>query len=131
MATDEKIKKQPDSNLKRGPGNPAWKKGVSGNPQGRKKKADCLVSCIKDELAQFVAEGSKVTKEQMIATILVGKAIAGDLNAIKLTLEYTAGKPAQAVNLGDANGEPMKTNPVFIVADQETKAAAEAIAKGV
>lgn len=67
---------------------------------GRKKKADCLISCIKDELARIESAGSPLTREQMIAGCLVDKAVAGNLEAIKILLDYTAIKPAQAVNLG-------------------------------
>ncbi len=72
-------------------GNPAWVKGVSGNPNGRKHKEDCLLSCIKSELE--VLDKSGKTKEQMIATALVQRASDGDLKAIELVLEYTAVKP--------------------------------------
>jgi len=95
--------KQPSSTeRRRGPGKP-WKPGVSGNPHGRKPKADCLVSCIKDELSKK-AHGSEFTNEQMIAFALVNKAKAGDPVAIRLTLEYVVGRPVQPVNLGGDNG---------------------------
>ncbi len=84
------IQKQPHSNLKRG--NPAWTKGVSGNPGGRKRKEDCLLSCIKAELASTSANGVS-TREQIIAKALMDAAERGNLKAIELVLEYTAIKP--------------------------------------
>ncbi len=86
-----------------------WAKGESGNPKGRKPKADCLVSCIKDELAKK-AEGSSYTNEQMIAFALVNKAKAGDPVAIRLTLEYVVGRPVQPVNLGNPDGSPLNVS---------------------
>ena len=83
-------------NLRRG--NPAWGKksegtGKSGNTGNHHpKKADCLLSCIKEELAKKSLNGIS-TKEQMIAAALVGMAEKGNLKAIELVLEYTAVKP--------------------------------------
>ncbi len=97
---ETQIIKRTNGNLKMG--NPAWKKGVSGNPKGRKPKADCLISCIKEELAKKEANSS-LTREQMIASALIDKAVAGDLMAIRLALEYTVGKPAQAIKLDEGS----------------------------
>ena len=76
-----------------------FSKGKSGNPKGRPTKGDCLVSCLKEELASLVAKGSPLTKEQMIAKALVDKAMLGDIMAIRLAFEYTAGKPTQAIEM--------------------------------
>ena len=97
---ETKLEKQPNSNLRRG----GWKPGQSGNPAGRKRKEDCLLSCIKSELAAKSALQPKLTNEQLIAGILVDKATTGNMDAIKLLMEYTAIKPAQAVNLGGQVG---------------------------
>ncbi len=94
----DKIVRQSGSNLRRGPGNPAWLKdpvtgkGRSGNPKGPPRKADCLISCIKDELAKKAINGVQ-TKEQLIAAVLLEMATKGNLKAIELVLEYTAVKP--------------------------------------
>jgi hypothetical protein len=97
--------KQAKNNLTRN-GNPAWKKGVSGNPKGRPKKADCLINCLKDELERKGSDG--LTNEQHIAAILVIKAMQGDMTAIKLAFEYTAGKPAQAISVSGDDGGPVR-----------------------
>ncbi len=68
-------------------------KGHSGNPGGRPKSPDCLISCIKAALAQ-VPVGSTETNEQLIADILVSKAAQGDIKAIELLMTYTTPKPA-------------------------------------
>ncbi len=69
-----------------------WKKGESGNPHGRKRKEDCLLSCIKEELSKKSING-KSTKEQMIAAALVQMAEKGNIKAIELVMEYTCVKP--------------------------------------
>ncbi len=83
----EKSEKQRKYTLPRS----AWKPGQSGNPAGRKPKADCLLSCIKDELGKNSINGQ--TKEQMIAAALVQMAERGNIKAIELVLEYTTAKP--------------------------------------
>ncbi len=108
------------SNLKNIPktkrGNPAWTKGVSGNPKGRKPKADCLLSCIKSELDSKSING-KQTKEQVIAAALVEMAERGNLKAIELLMSYTIVKPTQQLDLttkGEAiNGK--RAIPVSVI----------------
>lgn len=81
--------------------------GNCANPRGRPVKADCLISCIKAELEKL-SENNKSTNEQLIAAALVSKAKMGDIKAIELLLEYTAMKPAQAINLGGSDTGPVK-----------------------
>ena len=106
MENKDRLEKQSQSNLRRG--NPAWHKGVSGNPKGRKRKEDCLLSCIKTELAAKSDLQPALTREQLIAGILVDKAVKGNMDAIKLLLEYTAMKPAQAIELGAGDTGPVE-----------------------
>jgi len=88
-------------------GNPNWVPGVSGNPKGAKKKADCLLSCIRAELAKKSANGVS-TKEEMIAAALVQMAEKGNLKAIELVLEYTTVKPTQGLELTGIGGKPLE-----------------------
>ncbi len=81
-----------------------WKPGQSGNPNGRKKKADCLLSCIKVELDAIPA-GSTLTNEQMIAASLISQARQGNLKAVELLMEYTAIKPR--IEIAGAEGGPL------------------------
>ena len=97
MKTD-KIEKQTKGNLK--PGNPAWVKGVSGNPAGRKPKVNTLKNCIEEELAKQPYEGSPVTNEQLIAAILVRGATGGNPKLLDLLLQYSLAKPPAGL---DAN----------------------------
>ena len=79
------------ANLKRGPGNPNWKPGISGNPKGKPRKADCLLECVKSELRKKAINGQ--TNEELIASVLVAMATQGNIKAIELTLSYVATKP--------------------------------------
>lgn len=79
--------------------------GVAANPRGRPKKEDCLVSCIKDELAKISSNGVS-TNEQLIAGMVVQMAQQGNLRAIEICLDYVSGKPVQMIS-GVAGGEPV------------------------
>jgi len=88
------------------------KKGEVRNPNGRPKKTDCLIDCIKSELRSKSLNG--LTKDQMIATILVAMAARGNLKAIELLMSYTTPKPTQALDVttkGEAIGDGHKDIP--------------------
>jgi hypothetical protein len=117
------VEKQPNSNLLRG----RWKKVESGNPKGRKPKAECLVSCIKDEITKL-SLNKLLTNEQLIAQALVHKALIGDLKAIELILNYTHGKPKESVDM-TTNGQSMNQTTITVVSEQ-ARAVTEAIING-
>ncbi len=90
-------------------GNPNWVKGMKSpghpfqsnnhaNDAGRPKQADCLISCIKEELAAQ-HEGTNLTNEQMIAKMLVAQATKGNLKAAEMLMTFTTPKPDQGVKL--------------------------------
>ena len=74
------------------------KPGETRNPNGRPKREVTLVSCIKSALDQIDKPTGK-TKQQLIAELLVNKAVKGDMLAAKLAIEYTVGRPAQVVTV--------------------------------
>ena len=54
----------------------SWKKGQSGNPKGRPKKADCLTSLLKEEIEKIDPDDKeKRTHKEMIiiATMRLAK----------------------------------------------------------
>ncbi len=83
---------------------------------GRPRQADCLIGCIKEELAALSPNG-KSTNEQLIASVLVAKATGGDMRAIELLASYTTPKPAQGINIGDAEGKVIKSTFNLIMPD--------------
>jgi len=98
-------------------GNPNWVKGMKSpghtfkpgnhaNPAGRPKQADCLIACIKDELAAK-HEGTGLTNEQMIARMLVAQASKGNLKAAEMLMAYTTSKPQASVAIS--------TSPVELI----------------
>jgi len=103
-----------------------FKKGQSGHPSGPKPKPDCLISCIKAELAKISING-KDTNEQLIAAALVSSATAGSVKAIELLMAYTISKPAQTIGLTGEGGGPVKTEITINVSSEATKKALEQI----
>jgi hypothetical protein len=84
-----------------------FKPGQSGNPKGRPKKSDCLIDCINKELSSKSVNGVS-TREQIIASALVGMAEKGNLKAIEILMTYTTIKPVQAHEITGANGGPVQ-----------------------
>lgn len=78
-------------------GNPAWKKGVSGNPKGRPKGIS-ITSMVKEALE----EKDPKTKQQykdLIVNKIVQKAIDDkDIAFAKLLWEYIDGKPKESID---------------------------------
>ncbi len=74
------------------------KPGEIRNPKGAPRKADCLLACIKEELAKSSLSTGQ-TNEQLIAVMLVTQATKGNLKAVELLMSYTVSKPAQGIDL--------------------------------
>ena len=99
-----------------------FKKGEVHSPNGRPKKADCLLDCIKEELAKVSLNG-KDTNEQLIAAALVSMASRGNTKAIELLMSYTSTKPTAQVDV-TSKGEAVKSF-VFALPDGVKKTASE------
>ncbi len=74
------------------------------NLHGRPKKADCLLSCIKEELEKVAVNGQ--TNEQLIASVLVGMATRGNIKAVELMMSYLHAKPSQSFDLANRGDKP-------------------------
>jgi hypothetical protein len=67
-----------------------WKQGESGNPGGRPKDPVSLTAQIKERLS-----ASRGELAGQIADALIGRALMGDLDAIKVVLDRAEGKVPQ------------------------------------
>lgn len=78
-----------------------FKKGQSGNPAGRPKLRD-IKEVLTDLLSQ---EKNKQQLVDAVMTVVVNKALKGDLKAADMLLSYTYGKPTQKTEITGADGE--------------------------
>lgn len=103
------------SNLKRG--NPAWKKGVSGNPNGRKQVHPDLLKYDefnKEEVRRIISKYATISKNELDAIILdstthvADLAICtafrnaieqGDTSRLEFLFAYSIGKPKEQIDL--------------------------------
>lgn len=72
-----------------------FKKGQSGNPNGRPKLRD-IKEVLTDLLSQ---EKNKQQLVDAVMTVVVNKALKGDLKAADMLLSYTYGKPTQKTEI--------------------------------
>ena len=75
-----------------------WKKGESGNPNGRPKKGLAWADVLR-EIADEEVKGKdeKMTKMDAIARMVFKKAFEGDLGAINILMDRIDGKPRQII----------------------------------
>ena len=69
-----------------------WTKGRSGNPRGRPPRPRPLAAALR--ALERKRNDAGLTNARALADKLWALALAGDLAAIRLILEYTIGKPA-------------------------------------
>lgn len=91
----------------------AWKKGQSGNPHGRPRKGNTATEIL-EEIGQI---RTQVRIGKSVQTVPRFRALffklydlalnQGDTAAAKLILEYQIGRPAQQLEIGGYDGEPI------------------------
>jgi hypothetical protein len=104
-----------------------WKKGESGNPKGRPKRANTLASLMRARGAARLDESDepiitnnpdgsstkhppdKRSFNRALVDMLWRKAVAGDLKAIQIILSYAIGLPARQEPEQEDEGQPVKT----------------------
>ena len=92
--TAKQRKNSGKSNLK------PWKKGQSGNPKGRPKKADCLTSLLKEEIEKVDPEDKDGrTHMEMIVDATMRLAKNGNATALKEIWERMDGKVRDKLEL--------------------------------
>jgi hypothetical protein len=83
-----------------------WKKGQSGNPNGRPRKNKALSEELR-RLLQGQAPGKKETNLQVITAKLVTLAREGDKDAIRYIFDRLEGRPAQALEFSGDKARPL------------------------
>jgi len=81
-----------------------FKKGQSGNPKGRPPLRD-IKEVLKDLLSQ---EKNNTQLIDGLMSVVVNKALKGDLKAVDMLLSYTYGKPTQKTEITGSEGEAIQ-----------------------
>lgn len=80
-----------------GTGNPDWKKGVSGNPNGRPVGAKNFTTKVREAL-EALSDGKNISYEKELITAILDNAIVKkDIQAQKLIWNYLDGMPSQSI----------------------------------
>jgi hypothetical protein len=82
-----------------------FKKGESGNPNGRPKKLPQLDELLSNILGE---EKDGITAAEAILKALRAKATKGDIRAAEVLLDRAYGKPKQTTELTGSNGDPVQ-----------------------
>lgn len=88
----------------RGKIEPRWKKGESGNPNGRPRKLPELHVLLADVLGE---EKDGITAGEAILKALRAKASKGDVRAAEVLLDRAYGKPKQSIDNNITTTEPL------------------------
>lgn len=83
-----------------------WKKGQSGNPNGRPPKSKALSEELR-RLLQRHAPGSKKSNLEVIVAKLLELAREGDKDALRYVFDRLEGRPAQALELTGDDARPV------------------------
>jgi hypothetical protein len=83
-----------------------WKKGQSGNPNGRPKSGFALNEYITD-LANVELEDKKTMLEAVVRKVYE-EALDGNMTAINFLADRVLGKPSQSIGIKDVSDEPIK-----------------------
>jgi len=89
----------------RGKIEPRWKKGESGNPNGRPPKLPELHILLANVLGKEGKDGLSAAEE--ILNALHAKAKKGDTRAAELLLDRAYGKPKQSIDNNITTTEPL------------------------
>ena len=80
-----------------------YKKGQSGNPKGRPKGTLRDIKVVLQDLLSQEKNGTQLIDGLM--SVVVNKALKGDLKAVDMLLSYTFGKATQRTEVTGAEGE--------------------------
>jgi hypothetical protein len=83
---------------------PRWKKGETGNPNGRPKKLPELSKLMADILGD---EKNGLTTAERILKAIEAKALKGDIKAAEMLLDRGYGKPKQTQETNIISSDPL------------------------
>ena len=84
-----------------------WKKGESGNPNGRPKSGFALNEYI-TELANIPVGRSKKTMLEAVVSKVYKEALNGNMTAVNFLADRILGRPNQSIGIKDTTDEPIK-----------------------
>ena len=84
-----------------------FKKGTSGNPNGRPKSGFALNEYI-TELANIPVGRSKKTMLESVVHTVYQEALDGNMTAVNFLADRILGKPNQSIGIKDTTDEPIK-----------------------
>ena len=99
---NKKPVKQVNNRTKKG----TFKRGASGNPNGRPPKEFALNEHIRT-IANAKAKGKKTMLEAVIHKVYQ-EALSGNMTAVNFLADRILGKPAQTLGVKDISDEPIK-----------------------
>jgi hypothetical protein len=97
------------------PGNKPFKKGQSGNPNGRPKKLPQIDVLLADVLGEENSDGIEAAK--IILMALRKKAAQGDVRAAELLLDRAYGKAKQQMDV-TSGGNPVPIPQIIMPKDE-------------
>ncbi len=84
-----------------------FKKGTSGNPNGRPKSGFALNEYI-TELANIPVGRSKKTMLESVVSKVYEEALNGNMTAVNFLADRILGRPNQSIGIKDTTDEPIK-----------------------
>ena len=111
VKTKKKVPEKQGNNrevgYKKPPVGKQFKKGVSGNPNGRPPKEFALNDHIREIANKPLGRSKKTMLEAVISTVY-DEALNGNMTAVNFLADRILGKPAQTLGVKDISDEPIK-----------------------
>jgi len=111
VKTKKKVPEKQGNNrevgYKKPPVGKQFKKGVSGNPNGRPPKDFALNDHIREIANKPLGRSKKTMLEAVISTVY-DEALNGNMTAVNFLADRILGKPAQTLGVKDISDEPIK-----------------------
>jgi hypothetical protein len=102
--------------------NPAWVKGVSGNPKGRAKEDNPIMAAARKLAPEAIALAGQLMKDKKSGT-------AHRLTAITIILERAYGRPKQELDITHRRPEELTDDELYSRIDELEREYARALAE--